>query len=162
TCFAALRPGLKDRTLTVSGASKSYSMTGWRIGWTCGPAAVIKAMGNIQSQQTGNSCSVSQYAAVAAVEGDQACVEKMRKEFEARRDLVCQRLNGIPAVKCRVPEGAFYAFFDISAHLGRTFGTKRISDSVAFCEAALEQAHVNVVPGSAFGAEGFARLSFAA
>src|SRR5438093_13332344 len=96
TCFATLRPGLAERTLTISGASKTYSMTGWRIGWTCGPAHVIKAMGNIQSQQTGNACSVSQYAAVAALEGDQQCVEKMRREFEARRDLVCKRLAALP------------------------------------------------------------------
>jgi aspartate aminotransferase len=161
TCFAALRPGLKERTLTVSGASKSYAMTGWRMGWACGPTHAIKAMGNIQSQQTGNPSSVSQYAAIAAVEGDQACVEKMRQEFEARRDLVCKRLNAMAGIECRVPEGAFYAFFDISAHLGRTIGGKKLSDSAAFCQAALEQAHVNLVQGSAFGAEGFARLSFA-
>jgi aspartate aminotransferase len=136
-------------------------MTGWRMGWACGPAHVIKAMGNIQSQQTGNPSSVSQYATIAAIEGDQACVEKMRQEFETRRDLVCRRLNAIPGVKCRVPEGAFYAFFDISTHLGRTIGGKKLTDSTVFCQAALEQAHVNLVQGSAFGAEGFARLSFA-
>jgi aspartate aminotransferase len=161
-CFATLRPGLKERTCTVSGASKTYAMTGWRMGWTAGPAAVIKAMGNIQSQQTGNPNSISQYATIAAIEGEQICVEKMRCEFEARRDLVCERLSALPGVKCRVPEGAFYAFFDISAHLGRTIGGKKIADSSAFCAAALEQAHVNLVQGSAFGAEGFVRLSFAA
>jgi aspartate aminotransferase len=161
TCFASLRPGLKERTLTVSGASKTYAMTGWRMGWTCGPAHVIKAMGNIQSQQTGNPCSLSQYATIAAIEGDQTCVEKMRQEFEARRNLVCQRLNAMPGIRCRVPEGAFYAFFDISAHLGRSIGGKKPADSAAFCQAALEQAHVNLVQGSAFGAESFARLSFA-
>src|SRR3954469_16705958 len=161
TCFATLRPGLAERTLTISGASKTYAMTGWRIGWTLGPPAVIKAMGNIQSQQTGNPCSISQYAALAALEGEQECVEKMRREFEVRRDLVCKGLAALPGVRCPVPSGAFYAFFDVSAHFGRTLGGKKVTDSNSFCQAALEQAHVNLVTGAAFGAEGFVRLSFA-
>jgi aspartate aminotransferase len=162
SCFATLRPGLAERTITISGASKSYAMTGWRIGWACGPAAVIKAMGNVQSQQTGNPCSISQYAALAALEGNQDCVERMRKEFEARRDLVCPRLGAIPGVKPFLPQGAFYAFFDVSSHFGRTLAGRTINDSTAFSLAALEAAHVNVVPGGAFGAEGYVRLSFAA
>ena len=162
TCFAALRPELAERTLTVSGASKTYAMTGWRVGWTLGPAPVIKAMGNVQSQQTGCPCSVSQYAAQAALEGDQECVEKMRREFEARRDLVCRRLSALPGVKCPTPGGAFYAFFNVASHFGRTLGGKKVTDSLTFCQAALESAHVNLVPGSAFAAEGFVRLSFAA
>jgi aspartate aminotransferase len=161
TCFATLRPGLAERTLTVSGASKTYAMTGWRMGWTVGPAAVIKAMGNVQSQMSGCPCSVSQYAAYAALKGDQTCVETMRREFEARRDLVCKRLAAIPGVRCRVPEGAFYAFFDVSQHFGRTLGGRKVTDSASFCTAALETAHINVVPGSAFGAEGYVRLSYA-
>ena len=162
TCFATLRPGLPERTLTISGVSKSYAMTGWRMGWTIGPAAVIKAMGNVQSQQTGCPSSISQYAALAALEGDQTCVETMRREFEARRDLVCKRLAAMPGVRCPVPGGAFYAFFNVAAHFGRTLGGKKVSDSASFCQAALESAHVNLVPGSAFGAEGYVRLSFAA
>ena len=162
TCFASLRPGLIERTITISGASKTYAMTGWRVGWALGPSAVIKAMGNVQSQQTGCPCSVSQYAALAAVEGDQSCVERMRKEFEARRDLVCARLAQLPGVRSFVPEGAFYAFFDVSSYFGRTVGGRKVSDSVSFCNAALEVAHVNVVPGAAFGAEGYVRLSYAA
>jgi aspartate aminotransferase len=162
TCFATLRPGLAERTLTISGASKTYAMTGWRIGWALGPAAVIKAMANVQSQQTSNPCSISQHAALAALEGDQECVERMRREFEARRDLVCDRLAKIPGVKIVKPDGAFYAFFDVSAHFGRTLAGRPVTDSGSFCMAALELAHVNVVPGSAFGAEGFVRLSFAA
>jgi len=161
TCFATLRPGLAERTITISGASKTYAMTGWRMGWALGPAPVLKAMGNIQSQQTGCPCSVSQYAALAALEGDQTCVEVQRKEFAARRDLVCKRLQAIPGVRCAVPEGAFYAFFDVSAYFGTTYGGKPVADSLGFCTALLEQAHVNLVPGSAFGAEGFVRMSFA-
>jgi aspartate aminotransferase len=161
TCFATLRPGLAQRTLTISGVSKSYAMTGWRMGWAIGPVHVIKAMTNIQSQQTSNPSSISQYAALAALEGDQQCVEVMRREFEARRDLVCRRLAELPNVRCTTPEGAFYVFPDISAHFGRTLGGRRVTDSTSFCQAALESAHVNLVPGAAFGAEGFARLSFA-
>jgi aspartate aminotransferase len=162
TCFATLRPGLVERTITISGASKSYAMTGWRIGWALGPAPVIKAMGNVQSQQTSNPCSISQAAALAALDGDQGCVEQMRREFEARRDLVCGRLAKIPALRCFVPEGAFYVFFDVSAHFGRTLAGRQVTDSASFCTAALEGSHVCVVPGSAFGAEGSVRLSYAA
>src|SRR5207249_2120636 len=93
---------------------------------------------------------------------DQTCVERMRQEFQARRDLVCKRLSAMTGVRCPVPDGAFYAFFDVSAHFGRTIAGKKITDSATFCAAALEAAHVNVVPGSAFGAEGYVRLSYAA
>jgi aspartate aminotransferase len=162
TCFATLRPELKERTITVSGASKTYAMTGWRIGWACGPAHVIKAMGNVQSQATGCPCSISQAAALAALEGDQACVERMRQEFETRRDLVCERLAAMRGITCPKPSGAFYAFFNVAAHFGRSLGGRKVIDSASFCQAALESAHVNIVPGSAFGAEGFVRMSFAA
>jgi aspartate aminotransferase len=162
TCFATLRPELINQTLTISGASKTYAMTGWRMGWTLGPMHVIKAMGNIQSQETGNPCSISQYAAMAALDGEQDCIEVMRREFEARRDLVCRRLQTIPGVKCQTPDGAFYAFFDVSAFFGKSLGGRTITDSNSFCLAALEVAHVNLVSGSAFGAEGYVRLSFAA
>jgi aspartate aminotransferase len=162
TCFTTLRPELVNQTITISGASKTYAMTGWRMGWTLGPSPVIKAMGNIQSQETGSSCSISQFAAIAALEGEQDSIEAMRREFEARRDLVCRRLRAIPQVRCPIPDGAFYAFFDVSAFFGRTLAGKSITDSNSFCLAALESAHVNLVAGSAFGAEGYVRLSFAA
>ncbi|MCS6852713.1 MAG: pyridoxal phosphate-dependent aminotransferase [Gemmataceae bacterium] len=162
TCFVTLRPELVEQTITVSGVSKSYAMTGWRIGWALGPMHVIKAMGNIQSQETSSPCSISQYAALAALEGDQECVEAMRQEFEARRDLVCERLTRMPGIQLQPPDGAFYAFFRVADHFGRTFGGRLVTDSVTFCQAALEAAHVNLVPGAFFGAEGFARLSFAA
>jgi aspartate aminotransferase len=161
TCFASLRPGLPERTITISGVSKSYAMTGWRMGWAVGPLNVVKAMTNIQSQETSNPSSISQYAALAALDGDQQCVEVMRREFEARRDLVCRRLADLPGIRCATPGGAFYVFPDVSAHFGRTLGGRKIVDSVSFCQAALETAHVNLVPGAAFGAEGYARLSFA-
>jgi aspartate aminotransferase len=161
TCFATLRPELAERTITISGASKSYAMTGWRMGWALGPLPIIKAMGNVQSQQTSSPCSISQYATLAALDGDQECVERMRREFEARRDLVCKRLSAMTGIMCPTPGGAFYAFFNVAAHFGRTLGGKPVKDAVTFCTAALESAHVNLVPGSAFGAEGFVRLSFA-
>jgi aspartate aminotransferase len=161
TCFAALRPRLAEQVITISGVSKSYAMTGWRMGWSIGPLPLIKAMGNVQSQETSNPSSISQYAAIAALDGDQACVEQMRKEFEARRDLVCQRLRALPGVRCPIPDGAFYAFFNIASYFGKTLKGKMITDSVSFCAAALETVHVNLVQGSAFGAEGYVRLSFA-
>lgn len=162
TCFATLRPKLAEQTVTVSGVSKSYAMTGWRMGWAVGPLPVIKAMSTVQSQQTSNPSSISQQATVAALDGDQDCVEKMRREFEARRDLVCRRLAAMPGIVCPIPGGAFYAFPNVSAHFGRTLGGKKVTDSATFCQAALESAHVNLVPGSAFGVEGYVRLSFAA
>jgi aspartate aminotransferase len=161
TCFATLRPGLADLTITISGVSKSYAMTGWRIGWAVGPVHVIKAIDKIQSQETSCPSSISQMATIAALEGDQACVESMRKEFEARRDLVHRRLNELPGIRCILPKGAFYCFFNVSSYFGKELAGRKIASSADFCAVALEVAHVNLVQGSAFGAEGFARLSFA-
>jgi aspartate aminotransferase len=161
TCVATLRPQLKDRTITISGASKSYAMTGWRMGWTVAPVPLIKAMDNIQSQETSCPSSVSQAALVAALDGPQDCVAEMRNEFEARRDLAIGRLKQLPGLQVPVPDGAFYAFFRVADHFGKVFGGRPVADSLAFCTALLEQAHVNLVPGSAFGAEGFVRMSFA-
>ena len=161
TCFATLRPKLAESVITISGVSKSYAMTGWRMGWCIGPAHVIKAMGNVQSQETSSPSSISQYATIAALDGDQKCVAEMRKEFEIRRDLVCGRLRALPGIRCPIPDGAFYAFFNVSSYFGKTLKGKKITDSASFCAAALETVHVNLVQGSAFGAEGYARLSFA-
>jgi aspartate aminotransferase len=162
TCVATLRPELAERTITISGASKSYAMTGWRMGWAVAPPAVAKAMADIQSQETSCPSSVSQYALVAALEGPQDCVAQMRREYEARRALVCDRLRAIPGVRMHVPDGAFYAFFDVSAYFGRPLASRTVADSLGFCTACLESAHVNLVPGSAFGREGFVRMSYAA
>ncbi len=162
SCFACLRPELAERTIVVSGVSKTYAMTGWRLGWAVGPGHVIKAMANLQSQETGCPSSIAQAATLAALEGDQSCVEAMRQEFAARRDLVCRRLSAMPGIVCPTPGGAFYAFFDMSSYFGKKLAGRPVTDSASFCQIALEAAHVNMVPGSAFGAEGFVRLSFAA
>jgi aspartate aminotransferase len=147
--------------MTISGASKSYAMTGWRMGWTIAPAPLVKAMDAIQSQETSCPSSVSQAALIAALDGPQECVAEMRKEFAARKELTWRLLGAIPNVKLPAADGAFYAFFDISAYFGQSFGGKPVTDSLSFCTVLLEQAHVNLVPGSAFGAEGFVRMSFA-
>jgi aspartate aminotransferase len=163
TCIVTLRPWLRDRTLTISGASKSYAMTGWRLGWTVAPAAIIKAMDNIQSQETSCPSSVSQAAMVAALTSPESAksVAEMLKEFTARREIVCEYLKAMPGVRFAPPEGAFYAFFDVSHYFGKTFSDIKVTDSFSFCTALLAQAHVNLVPGVAFGAEGFVRMSFA-
>ena len=159
--FPTLRPGLEERTVVVAGVSKTYSMTGWRIGWTIAPEPLSKAIGNLQSQETSNPSSVSQHAAVAALTGPQACVAAMRDAFERRRDLVAGRLRALPGVRLPDIGGAFYAFFDIRRALesGRAAG---ITTSLAWCEALLERQQVALVAGSAFGAEGHVRMSFAA
>lgn len=160
TCLAGLRPELRDRTLVVSGASKTYAMTGWRMGWAVGPAHVIKAMGDLQSQQTGCPSSVGQAAVLAAVQGDQQCVEQMRQEFQARRDLVCQMLADVPGLRFHKPAGAFYVFVDVSAYLGRTFRGLKLDDTITLCQLLFEHERINLVPGAAFGTEGFVRLSY--
>jgi aspartate aminotransferase len=161
TCFAALRTGLVDRTITISGVSKTYAMTGWRIGWAIASEPVAKFMGDVQSQETSNPCSVSQWAALEAIVGPQDSVSAMKLQFAKRRRFVLERIAALPDVTCLPPGGAFYAFMNISAHLGRTLGGKKIVDSTAFCMNALSEAKVALVMGSAFGAEGYARMSFA-
>ena len=161
TCFATLRPGLSDRTVTISGVSKTYAMTGWRIGWAVAPNPVSKFMADLQSQETSNPCSVSQHAALEAIVGPQDSVRMMLEQFTGRRAFVLGRIARLPGVTCVPPGGAFYAFMNVSAHFGRTLGGRVISDSTSFCITALAEAHVAMVMGSAFGAEGYARLSFA-
>lgn len=163
TCVATLRPQLKDRTITISGASKSYAMTGWRIGWAVAPPQFVKAMDTIQSQETSCPSSVSQYAMITALNSPESakCVAEMLAEFTARRELTLKLLKAMPGVKVHEPDGAFYAFFDVSSYFGKTFAGKVVANSNDFCTTLLEQAHVNLVTGAAFGAEGFVRMSFA-
>jgi aspartate aminotransferase len=160
--FPTVRPGLQERTVVVNGVSKSYAMTGWRIGWTLSPTNLAKAMADLQSQETSNPSSISQYAALAALEGPQQCVADMLREFTKRREFVRRRIAEIPGVSCPEMAGAFYAFLNIRQHLGKTYGPARCDNSAQWCLALLEQKNVATVMGSAFGAEGYARLSFAA
>jgi aspartate aminotransferase len=159
--FATVRPGLQERTVLVNGVSKTYSMTGWRIGWTLAPPEVSAAMADLQSQETSNPCSVSQYAALAALNGPQECVDRMLAEFAKRREFVRGRLAAIPGVSCAEIAGAFYAFINIAAHLGRRYDGTQIDNSSQWCLELLAREGVATVMGSAFGAEGYARLSFA-
>jgi aspartate aminotransferase len=159
--FPTVRPGLQERTIVVNGVSKAYAMTGWRIGWTLSPPNVAKAMADLQSQETSNPCSVSQYAALAALNGPQECVDEMLREFAKRREFVAGRIAGIEGLSCPDMGGAFYAFINIRKHLGRNYGGVRIDNSAQWCLTLLEQQNVATVMGSAFGAEGYVRVSFA-
>ncbi|HUX00673.1 MAG: pyridoxal phosphate-dependent aminotransferase [Phycisphaerae bacterium] len=163
TCsFAALDPALLERTITFGGASKSWAMTGWRIGWAAGPADFIKAMANLQDQSTSNPTSISQYAAVAAVSGPDEPLRKMHAEFDRRRRTMVERLAKMPGVRCVRPQGAFYAFPDVSASYDRLLGRGAEEPrSVAFAAKVLEEVHVALVPGAAFGDDACVRLSFA-
>jgi aspartate aminotransferase len=160
--FATVRPGLQDRTVLINGVSKTYAMTGWRIGWSISPANLAKAMGDLQSQETSNPCSISQYASVAALTGPQQCVTEMLAEFAKRREFVRKRLATIPGLTFPEIAGAFYAFINIKKHLGRSYNGVKIANSTQWCLELLAQKNVATVMGSAFGAEGYARLSFAA
>ena len=156
--FLTVAPDLYERTITVNGVSKAYSMTGWRIGYAGGPAPIIAAMRKIQSQSTSNPCSIAQRAALAAISGDQSCVAKMNVAFKERHDFVVGALNRIPGFRCLPGAGTFYAFPDITGALEKH---PDLSGDIPFAEFLLEQAEVAVVPGSAFGAPGYIRLSFA-
>ncbi len=155
--FASACPALKERTVTVNGVSKAYAMTGWRIGYAAGPEVLIAAMTTIQSQSTSNACSISQKAAEAALDGDQAVVAEMVAAYRQRHDFVVAALNDIPGFECRIGEGTFYAFPRITGAL-ESIG---LEDDVELTELLLNEANVAVVPGSAFGAPGYLRLSFA-
>lgn len=159
--FPTVRPGLIDRTIIINGVSKAYAMTGWRIGWTLSPVNVAKAMDSLQSQETSNPSSVSQYAALAALEGPQECVDEMLTKFAERREFVRSRIAELHGVSCPEMGGAFYAFINIKEHLGRTYNGVRIDNSSDWCLQLLDQQGVATVMGSAFGAEGYARISFA-
>lgn len=156
-------PDLYPRTMVLNGVSKAYAMTGWRIGYAAGPQDIITAMENVQSQSTSNPTSISQVAAEAALNGDQGCITPMLKAFRERHEFVVNELNKIPGLNCIKAGGAFYAFPDARAAIATLHqkGTIKEATDIAFSEYLLEEAGVAVVPGSAFGCEGYIRLSFA-
>ena len=156
-------PDLYERTLVLNGVSKAYAMTGWRIGYAAGPEAIIRAMCNVQSQSTSNPTSISQVAAEAALNGDQACITPMLDAFKQRHRFLVDGLNRIPGFHCVDSGGAFYAFPDVRKAIMNLLAHDIIDapTDIAFSEYLLNQADVAVVPGSAFGAEGYIRLSFA-
>jgi aspartate aminotransferase len=160
--FAALSEDAFNRTLTLNGLSKTYSMTGWRLGYTAGPLDVIKAMSRLQDHMTSNPVTFAQYAAITAMGPESAeAIEKMRVEFEKRARYMTDRLRAMKGVECTEPTGAFYCFPDVSSHYGRTMGGLKITGSMDFAKALLEQANVGVVPGLPFGCDKNVRLSFA-
>jgi len=160
--IASLGTEMKDLAIVVNGVSKTYAMTGWRIGYAAGPAEVIRAMGTIQGHVTSNPTSISQKAALAGIAGGREPLERMRREFARRRDYMVGRLNEMPGLVCPVPEGAFYAFPDVSHCFGGRLEDVEITDSTTFAEALLRHAHVAAVPGVAFGNDRCVRLSYAA
>ena len=163
TCsFATLRPGLADQTITFGGVSKTWAMTGWRIGWAAGPKDVIAAIGRLQSQSTSAPTSIAEYAALAALTGPTDPTRQMYEAFDRRRQAMTDRLAAIEGVRLVPPQGAFYAFPDFSATYDRVLGADVAEPkSAAFADKLLEEAHVAVVPGAAFGDDDCARLSFA-
>ncbi len=154
-------PELQPRTVIIHGCSKSYAMTGLRLGWAVGPKAIIAAMNKVQDSSTSNPSSLSQHAAIAALTGPQEPVEAMRVSFEKRRDFMLDLFSRVPGVRAGKPDGAFYVFADVSSALGRSHQGEKVGGTVRLSEILLETFGVAVVPGSAFGAEGFLRLSFA-
>ncbi|WP_420394263.1 pyridoxal phosphate-dependent aminotransferase [Acuticoccus sp.] len=159
---AEVEPALKDRTLTVNGVSKAYAMTGWRIGYAGGPAALVKAMAKVQSQSTSNPSSISQWAAVEALNGTQAHIDRNNAVFKDRRDLVVSMLNQANGLKCPTPEGAFYVYPSCEGLMGRRAPTGAVmEDDEGFVTALLESEGVAVVQGSAFGLGPHFRISYA-
>jgi aspartate aminotransferase len=154
-------PELADNCVVVNGVAKTYAMTGWRVGWMIGPPDVIKAATNLQSHATSNVANVSQRAALAAVGGDLEAVAMMRAAFDRRRQRIHELLNAIPGVTCVEPEGAFYAFPSFKGILGSEIGGRKLDSTLDVADLLLDEARVAIVPGEAFGAPGYARLSYA-
>jgi aspartate aminotransferase len=160
--IAAVEPKLYDRVLTVNGVSKAYAMTGWRIGYAGGPAELIKAIVLMQGQSTTNATSISQAAAVEALNGDQQCVAKMRMEYERRRNAMVEKINQAPGLKVTAPPGAFYLYISCEGNIGKTTANGKIIENEAdFVAYLLEEYNVATVPGEAFGLSPFFRVTFA-
>jgi aspartate aminotransferase len=158
---AKIAPDLRGRMVIIDGVSKSYAMTGWRIGWSIAPRELAKALDVVQGQSTTNPSAVAQYAALAALNGPQEEVAKMRAVFEKRRGAMVAGLSSLPGVKCRTPEGAFYAFADVRGLYGLRWGDKSLTNDEDVAFWLLDRAHVAAVPGGAFGAPGYMRFSYA-
>ncbi|KAB3526778.1 pyridoxal phosphate-dependent aminotransferase [Alkaliphilus serpentinus] len=159
--IASINDDIKDLTIVVNGMSKAYAMTGWRIGYTASNKEIAKVMGNIQSHATSHPNTIAQYASIEGILGDQSSVIKMRKAFDERRRYMVERINRIEGLSCLTPKGAFYIMMNISKIFGSEIKGKRINTSMDFAEVCLDKGLVAVVPGIAFGAEGFVRLSYA-
>ncbi len=159
---ASLSNKAKEKTLTVNGVSKTYSMTGWRIGWVGADEDIVKAISKLQSQSTSNPCSIAQKAAVEAISGDQSSVEKMVKAFNERRNYFHAQINSIEGINCIKPNGAFYLFPDVSSFYGKKFNGEKITGSVDFANLLIDEAKVASVPGIGFGCDDFIRFSYAA
>jgi len=161
TSVPNLVPELAEQCVVLNGVAKTYAMTGWRVGWLIGPADLVKTVTNFQSHTTSNVANVSQRAALAAVAGDLDAVVEMRTAFARRGATIHKLLNEIPGVTCMEPQGAFYAFPRLEGLLGRDFGGRRPTNTLELAEVLLDRAKVAIVPGEAFGAPGYARMSFA-
>ncbi len=159
--IASFGPEIKERTIVVNGVSKSYAMTGWRIGYTASAPAIAKAMGNLQSHVTSNPNSMAQHASVAALTGPQDELHAMVKEFDERRQIMVKMINEVPGLSCRTPKGAFYVMVNISSAFGKSYEGKQLTGSLDFCSALLEGEKVAIVPGIAFEADDFCRMSYA-
>ena len=159
--FAALSPEVKELTILINGVSKSYAMTGWRIGYACANDQIAKIMANYVSHSTGSPSAISQKAAIVALNAPQNEVENMRRAFEERRDYIVKRMNAIPGVSCIKPEGAFYVMMNLDALIGKTIHGVEITNDDVFADAFLKHGLVAVVPGSGFGAPNFVRWSYA-
>ncbi|MEQ8199055.1 MAG: pyridoxal phosphate-dependent aminotransferase [Clostridiaceae bacterium] len=159
--IASLSKDAFDRTIVINGMSKSYAMTGWRVGYAAGPNAVIKIMNNIQSHMTSNVCTITQYAALEALEGPQDDLYAMVDIFQGRRDLMGSMLNSMDGISYIYPQGAFYIMVNIENFIGKSYNGKKITDSLSFSGILLEEEQVAVIPGSGFGLENYIRLSYA-
>lgn len=159
--IVALVPSLRERTIIINGVSKTYAMTGWRIGYAIGPSDVIAAAAKIQSQSTSNATSIAQAAALEALTGPQNDVATMVREFQKRRDAIVDRLNRMPGIRCLMPQGAFYVFPNVSSLLGKTAGKRKLGSPCDVADYLLEEAKVAVVPGEDFGSKEHIRFSYA-
>lgn len=159
--IASLSDAIKERTILVNGMSKAYAMTGWRIGYTASNSKLSSIMGNIQSHATSNPNTIAQYASIEALEGSEDAVKKMKSEFHQRRDLMVRLINEVVLLSCNTPKGAFYVMVNISKVIGKTLNGIEIKGSIDLADYLLEKARVAVVPGIAFGADEYIRLSYA-